>query len=262
MKFKINLITIISILVLGVSGCEENRVDENIDMQTISKSSNLNNTVKVNRTTEYISEFLINAGVIKIEVVNSDSQITYKPITVKKFGINDSLEDLSNFSLVIDGEYAYLKNNSNFKLTLKNEQLYIVSESYQGYAQETNDEFFNETKKIATIILFKEIIKSKDKKIEVIQPENLENIGHDYVPYSAFQSTCNYWDTVTRSYYGFTRSNAEARASYQRALAQNLYDSIQMAGSISGGCEPFGGIDSTCAVGNHFCVATYSVCCD
>jgi len=262
MKFKISLIAILSILVLCVSGCEENRVDENIDMQTISKSSNLNNSIKVNRTTEFISEFLINAGVIKIEVVNSDSLTTYKPITVKKFGINDTQLDLSDYNLVVNGEYAYLKNSSNFKLSLKDDQLYIVSDSYKGYAQETNDEFFNETKEIATLILFKEIIKSKDKKIEVIQPENLENISNDYVPYSFYQSTCSFSDTITYFYFGQTRSNAEARATYNRNLAQNLYDSIQMAGSISGGCEPFGGIDSSCIYGNHGCVASFSVCCD
>lgn len=76
MKFKIRLITIVSLLVFSIFGCDENTVNENIEMQTISKSSELNNSIEVNRTTEYISEFLINAGVIKIEVVNSNSQIT------------------------------------------------------------------------------------------------------------------------------------------------------------------------------------------
>lgn len=115
---------------------------------------------------------------------------------------------------------------------------------------------------MATLILFKEITLSKDEKIKVNQPDNPENIDSDYVPYSFYESTCSYWDTVTYSYYGATRSNAEARAAYNRSLAQNQYDSIQMAGSISGGCEPFGGIDSSCLYGNHACVASFSVCCE
>ncbi|MDR9401687.1 MAG: hypothetical protein RI558_09740 [Psychroflexus sp.] len=261
MKFKISLIAIVSLLVFSISGCEENRINSKFEMQSISKSSELNNSIEVNRTTEYISEFLINAGVIKIEVVNSNSQSTYKPITVKNYGITDSLVDLSNYNLVFNDNYAYLKNNSNFKLTLKNEKLYIDSELYQGYANETDLELFDKTKEMVTLILFKEIILSKNEKIKVNQPNNPENIDSDYVPYSFFQSTCSYSNTITYTHYGVTRSNAETRASYNRSLAQNLYDSFQMAG-ISGGCEPFGGIDSNCLFGNYACVATYSVCCE
>ena len=44
MKFKINLITIISILVLSVSGCEE----DNLKEESISKSNNINYIIESN----------------------------------------------------------------------------------------------------------------------------------------------------------------------------------------------------------------------
>ena len=163
--------------------------------------------------------------------------------------------------MVVKGEYAYLKNSSNFKLSLRDDQLYVNSESYEGFVLNSDSDLLDTTKKRVTLILFNEIIKSKNKKIEVTQPENPESISHDYVPYSYFQSTCSYWNTVTRAYYGMTRSNAEAEASYQMSQAQQLHNLREELG-YTNSCEPFGSIDSSCIYGDHFCVATYSVCCD
>ena len=123
-------------LVLSISGCEEN-----VSEQNSSELLNLNDHVEVKQTTESISEHLINAGVIKIEVVNSNNKIKYNPITVKEFGLNGYTENLSDYSLIVNDEYAYLENKTDFKLTLKNEQLYVRSASYQGYVEETSDEF-------------------------------------------------------------------------------------------------------------------------
>ncbi|QTY27802.1 hypothetical protein [Flavobacterium sp. CS20] len=244
-------------------------IAEDISVQNESNSTeyqfkngglNLDEKLTVNRTTTFISKLLINSGVIKLNVVRDNDAIKYYPTTLKQCYLDDELVDLNDYTLVVVNNYAFLERNPDFKLSFSNNNLFLNSNGFTGIVEDNHFDLFDNIDKKVALILLKEVTISEDNKFSVIQPNDPNNPGDDYTPIASASETCSWWNTITYTYFGNTRSVAESRAGHQMELSQQLHDLGEQQGLNF--CEPFGEVDSSCIWDNHGCVASYSVCCD
>lgn len=244
---------------------DDSKDKTNLDSTNITTSSttsidfDLERQIRVTKTTKYISKSMLKSGIIKLNFEQKGKRKSFKPVTVKNFELNENVRNFSDYNLIFENNFVFLKRNPNFQLSTIKDRIYIRSDKYTGFMDDSKEELLQ--KHGVLLMLLNEVITSSDQKIQVRQPEDPENPDPEYAPSSGLPEDCSFMGTITRSYYGNTRSTAEAEASYQRAMAQELYNTSLTPGAGSA-CKPFGGIDSSCLFGNHGCVASYSVCCD
>ncbi|MCH8534973.1 MAG: hypothetical protein LAT51_07895 [Flavobacteriaceae bacterium] len=164
--------------------------------------------------------------------------------------------------VVIDNNFAYLENNPDFKLSFKNDELVVISREFDGFANEYED-IFNTNETVVLKMLLNELIPPKDNKFLVIEPIDGGDEEYEPLPDNGNQiETCSYMGTVTSYYFRDTRSAAVAQATYAKSHAEALFEYLSDNPGQGNACEPFGEIDSSCLYGDHYCVASYQVCCD
>lgn len=132
-----------------------------------------------------------------------------------------------------------LNSNSSLKLTLLDNQPYIIKPGYSGIMKNTSDDFKNVDLNVL-LLFMKEMIITNDMKINAISLLNGE---------LSQRGGCSYWNTYYVVASGGSRSVAETN------LKDKDDDDVV-------GCREIGGSDSSCIWENHICVATQAYCCD
>lgn len=265
---NLNLYNLLIILLslITLNSCSKDELSDHTSIDNSSnfeqKSNNfLQNKLTVNATTDTISNFLLSAGIVKIEVSNRGNQILYKPLTVKSFYLDGHSLDLKDYTLVVDGNYAFLENQSEFKLSFRYNKLYVDSDNFDGVVEGDDYIIFNTLDRKIALLMLNEIIEPSDNKLVVRQPGDYGNIGGNYNPYPVANGGCSFMGTITYSYFGLSRSAAMANAAWNRQLQSEAFTMAENSG-VGGVCKPFGGIDSACVIGDYFCTASFNVCCD
>lgn len=227
--FKLSALTIILSLVLYA--CSKD------DLNT--KKFNLIEQVTLTETTSNVSDLFLNMGVIGINITNDSKSTLYEFKTKKTFIFNGNSIDLSNYSILLEDEMISLNSNSSLKLTLLDNQPYIIYPGYSGLLNITSDDFKNVDLNIL-LLFMKEMITTNDMKINTVSLLNGE---------LSQQEGCSFWNTYYVVASGGSRSVAETNLEYK--------DDDDVVG-----CRELGAPDSTCVWGDHFCVASQAYCCD
>lgn len=256
---------IFSAVLVSCSGEESSEIqkESQIPKTTFGVNSNfdLSNKIKVQKSTRYISERLLKMGVVSINVIENEKEMTYSLETIKSTYINDSLLNLQSYKLILKNNFLYIKDEPGMKLSMVGNKVFIETGNFSGYIEDLSPNFKIHINLVVLSVFLKEItLPAAEPKILVpIDPIN--NPPHTTLG-------CPFMNTITKFYAGSTRSiavaNAEGAMSTQQALYELNQSLIEGGGNGVGypaNCKPIGGIDSGCVWEDYGCVASFSMCC-
>lgn len=190
-------------------------------------------------TTSFVSDLLFNLGVIGINITNNTESILYEFRTKKSFKFNGEFVNLSNYTILFENGMLSLDTNSELKLTLVDNQPYIIKPNYSGFLDNNSDNFRNLELNIL-LLFMKEMIITNDIKINT-----LELLDAEY----SQRGGCSFWNTYYVVATGGSRSVAATNLKYKED------DDVE-------GCREIGDADSSCVWDDHLCIATQAYCCD
>jgi|GEM_PF-3475881 len=238
---------------------EEITNESNIDSEILNKSLvedvsignylkafslNLSDQVVLTQTTNFISDIFLNMGVSKIIVTRNGNSIEFGVETIKTFFLNGKNIDLSEYIFVLEDDFLKIKDFDNIKLSVSGDDLYVMSSSYFGLVKD-KQHFFDSLEFNILLFFIREITLNLENKIEFSQA----------VTTYANRQGCSFWNSYYIYSAGLSQSSSEAN------LKDEISNYMGAGGSLSD-CRKVGGIDTTCARGNHICISTQAVCCD
>ena len=243
MKFKINFITIISVLVLSISGCENETdfVNENKSLNTNTQG------IYLKESTQYTSPLLYRLGVKSIDVTVLDSdKFEYNFQTFKEFIIDGNFTNLSNFKVEYNKGVLSLNQNNTPTVLLRDNSVFIKTNNYEGDLKSYNRKWSKELKIL--LLSLNEITQLKKHKINATEAFNNELILN-----ISKSEPCGFWDTYLAVGVGPSESVANEN------LGEDIRDNREFIGENN--CEAFGDVDTSCLGDEHLCVSTLAFCC-
>lgn len=198
---------------------------------------NLEENIHLKQSSTEISNLFLKTGVTKINVTHADNSSLYEFETAKKFILNGDQQDFSDFTIVLDEGKIFLKSHPQTKLTLVENNPYIITEDYSGILRDGD---FKKNEINLLLLFMKELTVSKENKINTASFIT----DNPIVPFGG----CHFWNTYYHYQTEVSRSMAE----------HNLENDNE---SSLDDCEAMGEVDSSCLWENHGCVATQAYCC-
>lgn len=190
-------------------------------------------------------QIFLNMGVTGISVTKTLKSTLYEFQTEKIFIMNGKSIDLSNYSVILEEGMISLSSNPSLKLTLLDDQLYIVKPNHSGLIE--SQDYFKSTGFNILMFFMKEMITSDKLKI------NAMDLLDDKL--SQKSSGCSFWETYYVYSTGGSRSVSESNLDSQTELEESAGEDVE-------GCRKIGEPDSSCVWENHGCVTTQAYCCD
>lgn len=253
--FKFSIFTTLSfvVLLLACSSNEENQTFNEksfIEQKINSEKFNLQSKIVLKQSTDLISDLFFKLGVSKIDIKNMGNYTSYTFQTEKSSYLGDDEINFSDYEFIIDGEFAYEKNSPDNKITLVDNELYVVSSIYQGKFSEMGTKtksnlgiLKNELSK--TIVLVNELTTTQPRNTYSTHASSGGIGGGSAYP-------CSGANTTYVTGMGFT--NAAAIAEMENAICTQMN-----AGKLNG-CRSLGSAEQT----NYGIIttSTKTYCCD
>ena len=229
------------VLLCSCSQDENNNVISKND--TFKTNYQLEEKSTIAKTTSKISQLFLNMGVIEVGVTNKEKMIEYSFSTKKLFGINGEGTDFKNYKITLNNGMISISSNPNIKLTILENQPYIVTPTYKGFLKSgayIDDKDFN-----LLYLFMNELITPETSKTDA------SGIG------SGSGGGCSFGNTHYVYATGGSASVAEANLPGEIAHYTSGFNTLDVSG-----CTMFGGVDTSCVWGNHLCISTQAFCCN
>lgn len=250
MRFKKILIALI--LISALISCSKDSNDSN-------SNNSITERILLKSNTNKVSETFYKLGVEEIKVEKRNLEIVYNTNVVYQTVLNGHKLDFSHLSFSLNDDKLSIVNDSEYFLSLRNNQLYIESPKYTGFLKDGSNNKLIDYKSAALLLFYKEIstqisnIEKRshaeffaiDNNIDFKTLENSSNLQKIYEAHGKRHCGSN-WAVDT----GFSRSS----------LTQELTDELAST-HFYDGCTKVGGMDVSCVTDNHICVATQKYYC-
>lgn len=219
--------------------------DNDINNSFSFKTTNyqLNDKITIKKTTSKVSQLFLNMGVVEVKVTEKENLTEYSFTTKKMFGINGEGTDFKDYRINLCDGIISISSNSDIKLTILENKPYIITPSYEGYlkpGEYIDDKNFN-----LLYLFMNELLTPESSKTDA---SNIDNV---------YSRGCSFGSTKYVFSTGFSRSVAEANLPDEIAHYTSGFNTLDLSG-----CRKFGGVDTTCGLGNHFCISTQAFCCN
>ncbi|MCO6175206.1 hypothetical protein NHF50_09115 [Flavobacterium sp. NRK F10] len=248
MKIKTSII-ILFLTVLFSSCTQENSNDVKMSKSNVKlykrDSYELDEKLTLEKSTSKVTDLFLNMGVVEINVNHSDSSIIYDFNTEKGFGVNQEFVDLKDYTITLSEGAISINSNPDIKLTILDDQPYILSSFYTGFVE--SEDFFN-IKEFNILLFFMN---------EMITPEEIKTDAKLPASGGGISGGCSFWNTYYIYATGGSRSVAEANLPAEIAHYTSGFNTLDLSG-----CSAFGGVDTSCLWENHACVASQAFCCN
>ena len=247
--FLLIAITLISCSKDNEDDVFQNTTNAEIDLgyKVEKVKTNLTERITIGKTTKVISDLMYSLGVDSINVQAIKNKVKYKPIGKKDFYLNNEVFNYSDYEIILENDFIFFKIKPELKFSItQNDEIYISSPEFTGIVDGEKYEITSQIPNPLLLIFLNELIMNPDIKQERYHTQGTVGSGG---------GGCSYWDQVSYSEFGTTRSISTSNAEYQNKLRSLLFN---LSGST---CVSFGGFDTTCIAGDHFCVTTYTFCC-
>ncbi|MFZ4860861.1 hypothetical protein ACL9RF_01615 [Sphingobacterium sp. Mn56C] len=221
---------------------KENGIKEKISIQNGSITS--------------LSEYALKSGIYIITAEKKSDIITYSTKVAKTVILNAEKIDFSNFVFTLDKGELKL---DNYSLSLKNDELYLMTPLYEGFMKDGENNNLIDTKTAALMLLYSEISKNSNVQHKFTYTEFLAKSSADYNieqkssvkkgdKLALFNNRqCGLNHAVE---FGWSKESAAAD------LAEQLSDT-----DFYNGCTKVGGISTSCITDEHACMSSQTYRC-
>lgn len=226
----------------ALNSCTTDGIDtEKLD----SNNFELNQKLTLNKTTSKISTLFWNMGVVEVIVWDKVNYKVFEFKTIKEFGFNKESINLSNYSILLKDGLISLNSNSDKRLSIVNSKPYLLSSKYSGFIE--SDKFHDDLETNILLLFMNELITPEESKID----------SNKLINYQFKVASCSFWDTYYVFATGTSRAVAEANLVDEISYYSSGFNTLSVEG-----CSKIGGVDTSCMLDNHFCVASQAYCCD
>lgn len=247
MKFKKILIVLITISVL--ISCSK-------DSDETNSNNSITERILLKSNTNKLSETFYKLGVEEIKIEKRDLEVVYRTNIVNETVINGHKLDFSHLLVSLKNDKLSIINDSEYFLSLRNDQLYLESPKYTGFLKDGSNNKLIDYKSAALLLFYKEIstqisnIEKKsyaeffaiDNNIDIKISENNSSLLKTYVERSCGSN----WAVDA----GFSRSSLTEELTADLS-STHFYD----------GCTKVGSLEVSCLADNHICVASQKYNC-
>lgn len=224
----------------------EKSINDNFKTNSLSfKAPNyqLEEKITIAKTTSKISQLFLNMGVVEVIVSDRGNLIEYSFTTKKTFGINGEGTDFKNYKIILIDGMITISSNSNVKLTIFENQPYIITPTYKGFLK--SGEYIDNKDFNLLYLFMNELITPETNKTDA--GSSIGNAG----------GGCSFGNTHYVYATGGSASVAEANLPGEIAHYTNGFNTLDLSK-----CNKFGGVDTSCVWGNHLCLSTQAFCCN
>jgi|SRR5690554_5165522 len=248
----------VAVLTVGLVGCnsddntannqdseEAKQKENNIKSLSVYSLSDLDldKEVRLNKSTNLISELLYKFGATEVEVYNMPEEVSeYKVKTQREFNINGINLNFSNYTFSLKDNIitsSNIINNKKVHLSLVKGEPVEVKE---GKVIRINEESIKKSELVVGLVIMKEIVLDLNVKSTV-------------ATHNAQSTSCSFWDRYYVNAVGVTRSESVL-------TLENGLDDYTAPGGGAHGCSEYGEPSTSCIWDEHWCITTQVFCCN